>query len=339
MSKVGRATHLSKTVVRKVRRGSYVSRAVGVGKRVKETQRSIEDGDALFMIASRIFPKEVKYRDREAFIIACHDIMPGGHPAVNTLDRRTYWTQGRFQIPPARPLRVVPVFRMFAPGDRKIKSTDNQVIEKFEQGLTNWIRQHQPLKDWLRSREAFAAPKEWPEYLWPFFFKYDLRPYHVGCARVAPTSVYNTEKVACLIAWCCGMPVELIADLLDWPDKRVIASMITAARMLSEDYEFVIWAANPDMKLLKKMPKKDLINSDMWDMVRMGGFPQANRSRQLTWRNTIYDQDKRHNEVAFRTGPRFRLRHLKSSRAPEPSQPGGQEPSSGLHREDEGEDV
>jgi len=277
---------------------------VGKSFKKKKTVRLAFHADPLFLVCSRLIPYKYPYLDRKAFAAACHPLMLAGHPFINA---QAQLYKKCSEEPTTK--KIIPCLYVKKKQEVVRESNYKEALRKrVAQDIAHWFRQSQPLMLWLRSPMAFRSPDDWPPCIWPKLFQFDVTPFEVAsCILFSKQNWRTSFPVAILIAWCCGMPEELIARLLDKPEDSVTHYLIQAVDELLAVDRFVMWAANPDLNILTDRSIEVLKSMGKWDLIREGKFPTSKNLRQITNYSSIIDPTERYNVIAWSSGEPFNL--------------------------------
>ena len=125
--------------------------------------------------------------------------------------------------------------------------------------LTRWVESTPVFKKWLMSPKAFVAPAAWPEDVAKMFrFKGEVpSPYEVSGLRTSPhfrRGRWHTHAVSVLLAYSCGMPIEIMEEGMEVDRKYILADMITGVDNLCAIPQFQLWCWNLDLSLVPLPP-------------------------------------------------------------------------------------
>ena len=125
--------------------------------------------------------------------------------------------------------------------------------------LATWIEGTPVFKKWIMSPQAFVAPESWPgdiEKMFQFYGEVPS-PYEVAGLRASVHIVrgkWHTHPVSVLVAYSCGMPIEIMEEGMQIDRKYILADMITGVESLCVIPQFRLWCYNLDLSLVTLPP-------------------------------------------------------------------------------------
>ena len=125
--------------------------------------------------------------------------------------------------------------------------------------IADWIEGTPVFKKWIMSPQAFVAPEAWPGDIEKMFQLYgDVpSPYEVAGLRASVHTVrgkWHTHAVSVLIAYACGMSIEIMEEGMQTDRKYIFAAMVTGVEALCSIPQFKLWCHNLDLSLVPLPP-------------------------------------------------------------------------------------